>query len=95
MAQSPIPTVNVLPPMSPAVRDFLYGLLAWAAGLVTLATFVLAAVPEFALPTWFVAVNAGINGAWTLLGFVAKDNVPEGGDTPDTDDGDYEGRHEA
>lgn len=76
MATSPIPTIDVLPPMSPKVRDALYGVLAWAAGLVTVVTVIYGANPDAGIPHWLVVVNSAVVAAWTLGGFKAKANVP-------------------
>lgn len=76
VTKAPIPTINVLPPMTPFVRDLMYGVLAWAATIVTVTTIVCASVPAWSVPDWLLAVNTGVNALWALGGFVAKDNVP-------------------
>lgn len=73
---SAIPTIDVLPPMSNKARDILYGVLAWAAGLLTLATAVIALVPEWDVERWLTIANTIVLGLWTLGGFKAKKNVP-------------------
>lgn len=73
--ESSIPTLDALPPMAPKVRDALYGLLAWAAGLLTIASAVILAVPEWDLTRPVVIANIVINGLWTLGGFKAKGAV--------------------
>ncbi len=69
-----IPTVPT-PPMSPRVREFLYGLLAWGAALVTLATLAFAALPAATVPAGLLVASVVLNAAWTVLGFKAKSNV--------------------
>lgn len=76
MANSPIPTIDILPPMSAAVRDALYGVLAWAAFLATIVTTVYGINPDAGIPHWLVVVNSAVVAAWTLGGFKAKANVP-------------------
>lgn len=76
MSQSVIPTVDVLPPMAPKVRDAFYGILSWAALLLTLAFIGIGVAPDTDVPTWLTVTSAVVNGAWTLLGFKAKANVP-------------------
>ena len=87
---SAIPTIDVLPPMSRRARDIMYGVLAWAAGLVTIANIVIASVPQWSLSDELLVVNAVINGLWTLGGFKAKKNVPPPEEVENVD-----GRHEA
>lgn len=72
---SPIPTIDVLPPMSEKVRDLLYGVLAWAAFIISVITAALAFVPTWSLPSWFITINAVVNILWAALGFKAKANV--------------------
>lgn len=76
MSKAPIPTIDVLPPMPDRVRDALYGILAWLALLLTLAFIALGVAPDTDVPTWLTILSAVVNGAWTLLGFKAKANVP-------------------
>lgn len=71
-----LPTIDVLPPMSPKVRDVLYGVLAWAAFIVTITTTVYGLLPHEGIPHWLVVVNSVVVAAWTLGGFKAKANVP-------------------
>lgn len=70
-----VPTVDVLPPMTPFVRRFLYGSIAWLATASAVAVIVFASVPAWTVPDWFLGASAGINGAWALLGFKAKGAV--------------------
>lgn len=73
---SAIPTIDVLPPMPAKARDILYGVLAWAAGLLTIATTVIALVPEWDVERPITVANAIVLGLWTLGGFKAKANTP-------------------
>lgn len=77
MASSPIPTIDVLPPMSRRARDILYGVLSWAAGVLTIVSAVVLLVPEWDLTRPLAITNIVVNGLWTLGGFKAKANVPE------------------
>lgn len=90
LPSSPVPTVDVLPPMSDKVRDFLYGILAWAAVLLSVATAALALYPETSVNEWLVTANTIVLVLWGLLGFKAKANV-----TPDDVVERYRGQHEA
>lgn len=72
---SPIPTVDALPPMSERARDLMYGTLSWAAGLLTIVSLVIMAVPEWDVERPLVVANIIVNGLWTLGGFKAKKNV--------------------
>lgn len=85
---SPIPTIDVLPPMSAKARDLLYGVLSWAAGLLTTGTAVVLLVPEWNLTRPLAIANTVVLGLWTLGGFKAKNNVP----LPPVED--VQGRHE-
>lgn len=71
-----LPTIDVLPPMSSKAREALYGVLAWAAGILTIVAAVVAVVPEWDLERPFVVLSIIVNGLWTLGGFKAKANVP-------------------
>ena len=73
---SAIPTIDVLPPMSRKARDILYGTLAWAAGVLSIATAVIALVPEWHVERPLTIANTVVLGLWTLGGFKAKKNVP-------------------
>lgn len=72
---SPIPTVDVLPPLSSRARDILYGVLSWAAALLGIATAVVALVPEWHVERPLLIVNTVVMGLWSLGGFKAKNNV--------------------
>lgn len=72
---SPIPTIDVLPPLPARARDILYGVLAWAAGILTIVSAVVLAVPDWHLDRGLVIANIVVNGLWTLGGFKAKANV--------------------
>lgn len=85
--KSVVPTIDVLPPMSQKVRDLLYGVLAWAAGLLGIATAVIALVPDWHVERPLLIVNTVVMGLWSLGGFKAKANV---GPAANVD-----GRHEA
>jgi hypothetical protein len=75
MSNSVIPTIDVLPPMSAKVRDLLYGVLAWAAAVLTIVAAVIALVPEWDLSRPLLIASVIVNGLWTLGGFKAKANV--------------------
>lgn len=66
----------LVPPMTPQVRAFLYGLWAWGSLLLTLATAGFAAVTA-TIPDWVVVILAVWPVAGAGLGFVAKANVPQ------------------
>lgn len=72
---SPIPTIDALPPMSAKARDILYGVLAWAAGILTIVSAVILINPEWDLSKPLAIANIVVNGLWTLGGFKAKANV--------------------
>lgn len=84
---SPIPTIDVLPPMSSRARDLLYGVLAWAAGILTIINLAILIYPEWDLSRPLALANIVITGFWTLGGFKAKGNVNTVTDV--------QGRHEA
>lgn len=73
---SAIPTIDILPPMSNKARDILYGVLAWAASLLSLGTAVIALVPEWDVERPLTIANTIVLGLWALGGFKAKKNVP-------------------
>lgn len=89
LPSSPIPTIDVLPPMSEKVRDVFYGVLAWAAVLLSVATAALAAYPDTRVPTALITANTIVMALWALLGFKAKANVQ-----PDGVVEEYRGQHE-
>ena len=79
---SSIPTPPVVPPMSPRVRDLLYGIFAWlalAAAATLVATGALTGlgvdVPKV-IGLTAVTVQTVVGSVWGWLGFVAKANVP-------------------
>lgn len=72
---SPIPTIDVLPPLPAKARDILYGVLAWAAGVLSIVSAVILVVPEWDLERPLIIANIVVNGLWTLGGFKAKANV--------------------
>lgn len=83
---SPIPTIDILPPMSSKFRDLLYGVLAWAAAILTIINLSIIIYPEWDLSRPLTVANIIITGLWTLGGFKAKANVTVGN---------VDGRHEA
>lgn len=87
LANSPIPTIDVIPPLSSKARDLLYGVLSWGAGLLTILSAIILIVPEWDLSRPLAIANIVVNGLWTLGGFKAKNNV-----TPAVD---VQGKHEA
>lgn len=81
-----------VPPMSPQVRELLYGVFAWASLVVTTALSVIGAaiglgvdVPTV-IPTYLAITQTGIGTAWGFLGLVAKKNVPDTGQAFDDPD---------
>lgn len=78
--KSALPTIDVLPPMSAKARDVLYGVLAWAASLLTVGTTVIALVPEWDVERPLTIANTVVLGLWALGGFKAKANVPPVGE---------------
>ena len=85
---TPVP----VPPMSPRVRDRLYGIFSWLAlGIATALAIVGSAiglgvdVPQ-EIPTWLAVAQTGVGTAWGYLGFVAKANVPDTGQPFDDTD---------
>lgn len=74
-----------VPPMSPQLRERLYGIFAWASLLLTTSLSVVGAaiglgvdVPQ-EIPTYLAIGQTGVGTAWGFLGFVAKSNVPDTG----------------
>ena len=78
MADSPIPTIDVLPPLTGKARDILYGVLAWVAGVLGIITAIYGINPDAGIPHWLVVTNAVVVGLWSLGGFKAKANVTRG-----------------
>lgn len=81
-----------VPPMSPQVRELLYGVFAWASLIVTTSLSVVGAaiglgvdVPD-QIPTGLAITQTGIGTAWGFLGLVAKKNVPDSGEAFDDPD---------
>lgn len=75
--KSPIPTLDALPPMSSKARDLMYGVLAWAAGILPIATGIDQLWDEIDWTRPLATASVITLGLWSFGGFKAKGAVSD------------------